>query len=266
MKILTSLFLAVSLLGQYSPPSGGGGGGGITAAQVNLTGAYSALPAAGTAGRTYWPSDTSYWFRDNGATWDTLSQFGIITPPAVGSFTFVNQSSATADNTLGILSMIIPNNQSGLVSLVKSTPAAPYTITVGLRYTGGSTFGLTARDSASGKFVWMRLSPASGQAFNIFVDKWDSVSSENSAYINGVQFMPTGHDTVFFRIVDDATNRKWYISSDNQHFMQVSTAADTDFITANQVGFGAYNSDTTFGGSGTYNIQLEVIHYKQSTP
>jgi hypothetical protein len=59
---------------------------------VIASGAYSAIPAAGIAGRIYFATDTKHTFRDNGVSWDDVTSSAILgsvalAPGAGGNFT-----------------------------------------------------------------------------------------------------------------------------------------------------------------------------------
>jgi hypothetical protein len=63
-----------------------------TLSAVIASGALSAIPVAGIAGRIYFATDTKHTFRDNGATWDDVTSSAILgsvalAPGAGGNFT-----------------------------------------------------------------------------------------------------------------------------------------------------------------------------------
>ena len=99
-----------------------------TLSGVILKGIASAIPAVSIPGRLYFATDTNNVYRDNGISWDEVlvmasgggggsgSAFSSLpTPPALSSFTPINQSGAvfTTQNNGGVIALTFPA-QSGL--------------------------------------------------------------------------------------------------------------------------------------------------------
>lgn len=68
-------------------------------ASVFLSGLYSAIPAAGSAGRRYYATDTHVLWFDNGASWEVIGGTGGGLPALLGTATGINLK-ATNNNAL----------------------------------------------------------------------------------------------------------------------------------------------------------------------
>lgn len=70
-------------------------------------GTYSAIPAAGIAGRLYFATDTRHSYRDNGATWDDVTPSLL---PTAEEVVFTGTAGTLAHTPLGIV-MLYKNGQ-----------------------------------------------------------------------------------------------------------------------------------------------------------
>lgn len=212
---------------------------------VNGVGTWASRPAGGVnAGNTYQSTDAPYMQIDDGAA---LVYFGPryrFFLPVLGDFSWINQGTATAEQTNGPVWMQGPGSGAwALRALVKTAPATPYTITIAIQaqFLADTQYGGFAwRESSSGKLVTCHYSQRPG--FNgFYAANWtdanthsadiasmtepDSVYSGNRAGVNWI------------RAVDDGTNRKCSWSVDGIHFYEWYSAGSTTHMTANQVGF-----------------------------
>jgi hypothetical protein len=226
-------------------------------------GTFANLPTGGMKrGDRYKCTDSCTDLFYTGSVWSPFILGVPVILPNSASFAWTNQSGASVSSITGPLVITIPNANSGAVILDKALPSTPYTITVGMKYLGESTYGIILRDSSSGKFVWIRFTPngVSGPAV-IFLDKWNSATSENSLYFGPINISASMTDVVYFRFVDSAGTRAIYVSTDGFNFMKVHSIGNTDFMTPNRVGFAAYNIFNGLGASNTYNTFLSIVHY-----
>jgi hypothetical protein len=79
----------------------------------------------------YIPTDGPIWQRSSGSVWTPFGPvFPFTKPPAVASWTWVNQGSATAvDSNAGVYLQCDAVNTDNYRILVKTAPSTPYTIT-----------------------------------------------------------------------------------------------------------------------------------------
>jgi hypothetical protein len=228
----------------------GGGGGSSTS-----TSAFASRPAAGNDGDLWLPSDGYQIERDNGSIWEPWGPLTKLTPPVDASFSWVNQGSATvtaAKDAIVLSDVMAASDNTRL--RVKSAPSTPYTITMLLvgTFVPRAFVGVVAafRDSVSGKIIrFACYGPNNtGGQIDISVDKMNSPTSFNSSYSVNV---PMGAPIAWFRLKDDGTNRSCHFSRDGQNFAQLHSVGRTDFLTANQVGFGVQNFNNAGGANFT---------------
>lgn len=235
--------------------------------QVGTT---ASLPASEKAGRLYLTTDGYYQYRDTGSAWQAWGPLYPMTPPpAVGSFTWVNQGSATAVETQGGLYLSgagTGTSGDNLICLVQSLPVAPYTYTVGFKpnlapnnYNGA---GICLRDSSSGKIathsIWWRQSfTVNTVNYGGLVLQIDNYSS-TSAYASSVlqTLYPIQTDLMWFRITDDGTNRTYSISTDAVNFARMGQVTNTNYLTPNQLGF-FINTNVL----STFTVGMTVLSY-----
>jgi hypothetical protein len=108
--------------------------------------------------------------------------------------------------------------------------------------------GLLFREAATGELQTFYISPVgtvTGNAvvagLHLNVTKWTNETTFSAHYISRIQAYPTS--PLFMRIADNGANRICSISPDGQYWYAIHTIGRTDFLTADEVGFGVYSSD-----------------------
>ena len=199
---------------------------------------YANKPASAKAGRLFFPSNSYYIARDNGAQlewWGPI--YRLVPPPIASNWTWVNQGSCSVEDNQGALIVQSGNTDTNLHLLVKSAPSTPYKITagfVGLFPVGDQDgFGICFRESSSGKLHTFNIEYYGSWSLNNY--KWNSPTSFNSGY-NSVTAMHGLYSMIFLQMEDDGTNRKMAWSIDGRKFFTSNSVARTDFLTADQVG------------------------------
>jgi hypothetical protein len=164
-------------------------------------------------------------------------------PPAISSFTWVNQGSATATNPPGssAIAIVAPTGGINYRMLVKASPATPYSIDAyfifNLFCSNNQTGGLIFRESSSGKFTSFYI--VNGPSFPGWLGI-DQNSNPNTPVTNLLRVpFATGSSSLFLRIGDDGTNRNYSVSTDGVNYTIVYTEVRTAYITADQIGFHA---------------------------
>jgi hypothetical protein len=232
----------------------------LTSADVILTDTYANLSAAGTEGRLFLPSDGPYLLRDSGSVWDHfVSGFGKATVPAVADFSWVNQDTATANNTSGPLNLFVTDGDSHNHLLVKSIPSVPYTVTILFRVnldTGSATdVGVGWRQSSDGKMINVRYI---GSDSGFIISKWTDETAYSADYtsnslIRRVFYVGVG---VLVQLIDDNSNRIVKVSGDGINWQTMHTVGRADFLTADQLL--VYGRD-----NGSYGAGISVLSWTE---
>lgn len=250
----------------------------VTAASMgNLTSerflhnTYANLPGSSDPPRLFIPSDSIIQHVNQGGTLYPYCLGMPVVLPVDGNFSWVNQGSATVDTSKGGIYIENPNLDSAdtFRMKVKSIPSAPYTCTIGfiINRQPRATYtncALILRKNSTGEFVTFYDIDFSTSAFGtnrqIRVQRWNSPTSFNSQQsINYVQgAMPIS----WLRVVDDNTDRKFYVSYDGVHFLLVFSETRTNFITPDEIGFGIAN--VLSGGVTGANGGAWLVHYKDN--
>lgn len=234
----------------WATPAGGG-------ATVSA-GTYAAIPAAGTAGNVYIQTDGPYLFRDSGAAWvPFVQQQGQVTLPVDADFSWINQQTATVSSTNGFVRIAAPVNDSGNDDhrlRIKSAPATPYTITGllsadTLLEANYNSVELAFRQSSDGKLVVLQMLVNNG-SWGLYATKLDSPTAFNAHYGGGVLVSIPNLRYLWLRIADDGANRISSWSQDGQNFTQIHSVGRTDFLTADQVGWGVNGNAATAAVAG----------------
>lgn len=218
------------------------GSGGV----ANAVGTYSSLPAAGNTGKIYLPTDGLSIQIDDGAAWQAFGPVWPLTVPIKTGWSWVNQGTATVDESKDYISLTAPaNGTSNLRVRVRTAPATPYTITAlitantrPINFTG---CGLLFRESSSGKMHTMALGYSSGriflsQAYN------GPTAGFNTTYASEAEW----ELRKWLRIADNGTNRVMSISHDGITWYAFHTISRTSFLTADQIGFYVDSNNATY--------------------
>lgn len=232
-------------------------------ANWNQSGTAASLPAASNAGKLYLPSDGVQLYRDSGSAFAPWGPIWPLTDPNTPSFSWVNQDGASVDSANGGTYLHYQPTGTGhaCVARVKSAPSTPYTITIGLipgiYVTNYQTCGIYLRDSSSGKLILFGHHYESG--LSIDINKSDSPTVFNSHYAGFPCSGMWNTCPMWFRITDDGTNRTYYHSIDGYHWIQLGQTTNTDFMTANQVGWGIQNVSQSARAT-----DMLLLSYKES--
>lgn len=245
----------------------GGGGGGATIS----SGAFASRPAAGNAGDLYLPTDGALIYEDTGSAWRAFGPVLPFTspPPAVSSLTWVNQGTATTDETKGGILLTGPTTSTNsLRLLVKAKAAAPCTLTVGGVYSIYSTAapgaavnsaGVVLRESSTGKIISYGLAMNSGGGYDVFSSvRWTDATTFSAG--NGSGILPPDDNYPFLRLTDDGTNHIWSASKNGQTWIPLLTIGRTAFLANGGDQWGIYVN----AGSNTTLASVWCLHWLES--
>lgn len=207
-------------------------------ADIITKGTYASLPSSADKKKGDWYNctDSKFKFHHDGSNWlPVFEDFYCTVPPAVSGLTWVNQGSATTDETKGGILLHVPSSGSADVkALIKSIPGGSYTFDIGYTVQAKSTnygiHGIFIRDSNSAKVII-----AGNYNDGICVYKFNSVTSPSGPYVQ--------HDNVvksskmFMRVVDSGGNFVFYWSVDGVFWDQLYSVSRTDWLAApDQIG------------------------------
>lgn len=210
---------------------------------INLSGTTISLDGAGIAGRTFWPTDGGFLYRDNGATWQALGPIYRVYPVVPSEFSWVNQGTSVETSGNGIIHL------SGAASIGVTGRFKPigatsgYTVILGFKnfgYIAGGNYGLYLRDSGGGKLI--NFTYDWGGTGSIDVGKYNSPTSFSAGYAP-FSNNPVGlsqQQVMWFKVVDNGTNFIFSSSCNGYQFGTQFIVSRTDFLTtgADQVGYG----------------------------
>lgn len=145
--------------------------------------------------------------------------------------------------------------------IVKTLPAEPWTITVGVvrgfplwrSYSGG----LILRDSVGGK-IQMAGFPSAATG-NVAIRQYNSTTAFSTTLINQIL---TANQRAFFRVTNDGTNLKWEYSHDGLVWRWLTTVAKTSFYgrVPDQWGIGIDAYKNSSGDAAPPWIKMACIH------
>jgi hypothetical protein len=180
--------------------------------------------------------------------------------PVNGDFAWVNQGSATLDTTDGLF-LACPVEASNSIRMrMKTIPASPFTITVFAEFQLAAAdfqtaFPIILRQSSTSELIvfgWLH-----NASFGIFLSQKDNETTDNSNYVVGhTSFSTAPRIPNYWRLVADGSNYTWSVSYGGRRFTQIHQAAKTDFLTADQVGFGAASINAS-NAAGVHIVSWE---------
>lgn len=205
----------------------------------------------------YLPTDGDRLYEDDGTIWRGFGPLYPLTkPPAVSTWTWQNQGTATAvdsQDTIFWTSPVSPGSATNVRALFRALPATPYKITAvimpALRAVATNMCGLYLRNATSGLVKGMVLGCSAAWPPFLTVAKWNSLTSFNASY--GGPPIPQIPRPAFLRIEDDGTTITWSYSEDGLNWIVAASTGHTDWVTADTIGFGGDASNPTWGPSAT---------------
>jgi hypothetical protein len=181
-------------------------------------------------------------YRWSGSAWAIVAGgagFGRadVVPPAVASWTWVNQGTATAvDRTYGISLTAPALTSENMRLLVRSAPTPPYTITARLDFLipkkGNLSAGLVWRNSSGGQFQTFAWGNDAGND-RLFRQNFTNATTNSASPFLSTLWTSKPN---WMRIGDDGANRSISLSVDGDEWLQIESFARTDHITPDQVG------------------------------
>jgi hypothetical protein len=228
---------------------------GASASTTNLAGTYSARPAAGTEGRTYFCEDCgNLMWRDTGAAW--VGYFNgtqkVTTVPLVATFTAVNTPTTSDDNGFLRLTATTAGGENFKTLLKAWSAVNGATVLMQPQY--GAEYNqcglvLTDGTTTAAKLIVLGVASLSTSQASINIGKYtnyttyDSGASYNSNY---------SHVPVWLRISVSGGNRLYQFSLDGKNFTTALSEADNTHLTATYVGIGCNSNNGLYPATANF--------------
>ena len=169
------------------------------------------------------------------------------TPLKASDFTVINQTTTTIYDGYGGIELVrAKRTADSLTLLVKTAPTPPYSITMHAYNpydgTSGSFIGFVLKNTGADNIVTAGEWHAKYNPSRI-VNKWSKYDTFVADYTITGDIAPYSEDR-WMRLVDDNTNRMFYISRDGVNWTLIHSVGRTDYITPNQIGI-AFEPGTT---------------------
>lgn len=202
------------------------------------------------------------------ATWINTFLGRRLTLPSIAG-TWVNQgtSTITATGGVAVLTTQTGSGSNNIRAQVFTLPATPYTVTLLFSVSGFmqgyDTCGLYLRQSSDGKMILHTNSireGGSGQITGYAVQKYTNATTFSANYGTSPWYGQTGSYPALsaVRISDDGVNRTYQVSGNGLNWQTVTTNGHTDFLTADQYGYGCDGHGTGDALTGLfYSISVQ---------
>lgn len=170
------------------------------------------------------------------------------TLPSGGSaqWAWVNQGTSSISVGGSSLKVVVPAvNAQNVRGIYQSLPSAPYEFVTKVLISGSFSIshqigGLMLYDSVSGKVNTIGIGFSTTHRMRI--DNWTTTSSFSAQpYTRDC----AGLFSVYLKVADDTTNRKYYCSLDGINYYPVYSVGNTSFVTPNKIGLFWYYEQTT---------------------
>jgi hypothetical protein len=239
-------------------PSGAAGGSGAAGSVITNT-TFAARGTCTTNGNVVLFNNSWYEsaFCDGSAFHYLLNGFEMKPPDIVATFSTVNLGGASFDSTHG--PGVITNATDASFSVkarVTTVPATPYHVIFAFYTTQNNNTnvmsGLLWRDSTSGKLIiW---GPFQAGSSIVAFTMTNPTTFGGTTIFNTGPNIPLGAGPYWIRMGDNGTNRTYDYSIDQGlNWINLDSAIDTGFLTADQVGY-FLNGCGACGGTVATNI------------
>jgi hypothetical protein len=222
-----------------------------------------AEPASPSAGDTYFTNNSPYLESYSGSVWNVWGPIYPLTKPNNAAYAWVNQGGASVSTGSGGIYLSAPATAGDSLRIrKKASPSTPFTITgaflMNARGLANVGAGLLFRESSSGKLVTLSYENDGSGILQLAVRKWTDATTSSATYLSELADSRVNHAPTWLRIADNGTNRICSISADGQNWMNIHSVSNTDFLTANEVGF--YCN----AGNSTSDAGMNLVSWKEA--
>lgn len=213
-------------------------------AELQTSGTFGTRPLAGASfeGQAWRATNGPYLSIYKNGVWQVLYPLMPVTPPVVSGLAWVNQGTATGDDSKGILSIVAPASAGGnnLRILKKALPGVTYTVDLAIApCTSPANFwhaGIALRESGTGKLcTWGLGYDLAKGGLNLAAIHWTNETTF-SAYVFSFPCRELPASIRYLRVVQDSTNRAFWGSPDGLQWQLFGVETKLTFLTENEVG------------------------------
>ena len=251
-------------------PSNGSTDVTVTQTASITSGALSALPTEGTAGRVYLPTDAPALYGDNGSSWLTWGPLvPLVKPPAAASFTWLSQSTGAvaSDNNAGLLVTNDPAHgiASYLIKANTNVTAGFVEACIRMNAIGPQTgsacvysWGLILYDATTAEAlvltVYRDISTTNHYAFNYY-----------GAHVGGtnIQCSVAADGPLILKAAIVSGNIVWSVSTDRVSYLTVATIAIATALPSVVANPSHFRVGITVNIPANYTSNSTLIHYLQ---
>jgi hypothetical protein len=184
------------------------------------------------------------------------------TPPALASWTWANQGSATASqgSINNSIALVVPSAANNVRFLYQSAVTAPWTVTVYLRallaQSDSQIIGLYLYDSSTGKILGFEYYQSQTGGSGYRATRWNSTSGGGTIPFTGTS--PTILTDLWLRAVNTGTTLQYWVSPDGENWLDIYSEPLTSWVPGvDKYGFGCFNDS-----SGT--VMMSLLSWKVS--
>jgi hypothetical protein len=214
---------------------------------------YANLPAAGTAGNLYLPTDAPVLLRDDGAAWQTFGPIYRFVRGGWPATAYNHVAEVVTDHGWGQSIVDPANGSTGSVSwkgVEKVAPGTPWRVDLFFRHNAflraNQVWGIFIRDSGTAKWTGLQINFSAG----LDILHMNSATSLASAPLSIER--PVAVNDLHWRMEDDATNLKFSCSADGVNWQLIYSEARASFLTTpDRVGWALNNQTNTLAMSAT---------------
>lgn len=244
-------------------------------------GTFANRPAAGNAGRIYYPTNSNMIFVDNGASWTPIGPYVPLNPvPAANTFTIYNTAgnATIVDDNGGLFITGLSLSTGGQDGTIfgQANPGGTgtaYTLIVGFNTIPGESNGVAGSYNFS--CAGVGIYNVANNQFRSMISYGDSTGAFRLQLRGATGFRAATTNTfdvggypwingpmLWMRIVDDGTtNRTWSVSSDGRHFTKLATEARTTGFTSQPDRIGIYISTESVA-----DVHMNILSYSLTSP
>lgn len=238
------------------------------ASPSTLSDSYANLPASGNVGRLFLPTDDLAIFRDDGSQWKSFGPIhSLVTPPIASVFTKLNSSTATLvdDGSQLVLTSSLSTNERWVHP---DTLGATFQIDIAysIRWynsaVGQMSISIMDGDLVSSSAINFTVY-SSGTGANIAnfiaqISTWSSTATATSeASATTVTSWLFSSPLIWLRILQDNTNRTYYISNNGRDYQQLYQESNAAFITPTNWGLHSIAGSSVATVARIYSINVQ---------
>ena len=232
--------------------SGTSGTSGISGGSSISIGTYSSLSTSGLmVGDLYRTTDGPYELIYNGSNWQAFAFSVPAIVPPISGWTQVNFGTSQVTAIGGAFNITFQSAGSNILrSYVQPSPGSLYTVTIGVKQLlEGVGIGLYNNSSGLSEVLFW------GTDLKLHGFNYDSGFNYTSRAFTDLNFI-INPETVWLRIIEDASYRTFYTSFDGIYFTQQAQISAGSFLIPTHIGLGSDVSEIPNTGALVFSFSL----------